>query len=112
QKNVSSVLFNRLKAKMKLQCDPTITYVEGAIKPFITGDKNRFNTAYNTYKCPALPAGPICNPGLSAILAALNPAKTDFLYFAMDKNNTHYYAKTLAQHNENCKKGNINTGIG
>lgn len=112
QKKVSSVLYNRLKIKMKLQCDPTITYVEGAIKPFITGNINRFNSFYNTYKCAGLPAGPICNPGITAINAALNPAKTDYLYFAMDKNKNHYYAKTLDEHNKNCEKGDINTGIG
>ena len=48
-------------------------------RPYITGDINRYNSYYNTYKCPALPAGPICNPGKQWITAALYPADTDYL---------------------------------
>ena len=60
---ISSVFHNRLKAGMKLQSDPTIHYIEWYVKPNLTGDINRYNSYYNTYKCSALPAGPICNPG-------------------------------------------------
>lgn len=98
---IASVLHNRLSDKMKLQCDVTITYVEGAIKPFITGDINRYNKYYNTYKCAALPAGAICNPGLSAIKAAVNPAQTNYIYFLTDKNNNYYYAATWEEHQQN-----------
>ena len=99
--NISSVLHNRLDAGMQLQCDVTIIYVEGAIKPFISGDVNRYNSYYNTYKCPALPAGAICNPGLAAIESALNPANTNYFYFVTDKNNNYYWAETWAGHEEN-----------
>ncbi len=105
--NISSVLHNRLNNGMKLQCDVTINYVEGAIKPFITGDKNRFNSLYNTYKCKALPAGPICNPGLDAIKAALYPADTDYLYFLTDKNKNFLYAVTYEEHLQNVKTAGI-----
>lgn len=102
--NISSVLHNRLAEKMRLQCDVTITYVEGAIKPFITGDVNRYNSYYNTYKCDGLPAGPICNPGLPAIQSVITPAKTEYLFFVTDKDKKYYYAKTLEEHNETVRK--------
>ena len=105
--NISSVLHNRLDSGMKLQCDVTINYVEGAIKPFIDGDKDRFNSLYNTYKCPALPAGPICNPGLDAIKAAISPADTDYLFFLTDKNKNFLYAATYEVHLENIKTAGI-----
>ncbi len=106
-RNISSVLHNRLDSGMKLQCDVTINYVEGAIKPFISGDKNRFNSLYNTYKCPALPAGPICNPGLDAIKAALEPADTDYLFFLTDKDKNYLYAVTYEEHKENVAAAGI-----
>lgn len=99
--NISSVLHNRLDSGMRLQCDVTITYVEGAIKPFITGDKDRYNSHYNTYKCASLPAGAICNPGLAAIKAAVNPADTDYLYFVTDSDNNYYFAATWEEHEKN-----------
>lgn len=96
--NISSVLHNRLAIGMMLQTDVTIKYVEGAIKPFITGDINRYNSYYNTYKCPALPAGPICNPGMAAVCAALRPAQTEYLYFLTDSDKNYYYAVTWEEH--------------
>lgn len=98
---ISSVLHNRLAAGMQLQCDVTIKYVEGAIKPFIDGDIDRYNSYYNTYKCPALPAGAICNPSYDAILAALRPETSDYYYFLTDADGNYYYAATLEEHNAN-----------
>lgn len=94
--NISSVIYNRLNAKMPLQMDATIYYVERYIKPFIDGDINRYNSYYNTYKCKALPSGPICNPGRKAIDAALNPPQTDYLYFHADEQKNYYFSSTLA----------------
>lgn len=111
---ISSVLHNRLDAGMQLQCDVTINYVEGAIKPFIDGDVDRYNEYYNTYKCGGLPAGAICNPSIDAIHAALNPAETDFYYFVTDQDSNYYYASTLAEHEENCRTAGVTpagTGI-
>src|SRR5690606_30603419 len=82
---VSSVFHNRLKKKMKLQSDPTIIY--GA-KYDLNIDLANIKksdilkpTRFNTYTMPALPFGPISNPGKEAIKAALKPAKSDYLYF-------------------------------
>jgi conserved hypothetical protein, YceG family len=90
---IASVIYNRLNTKMKLQFDSSIYYVERYIKPFISGDSNRYNSFYNTYKCQALPAGPICSPGSNAIKAALNPAATDYLYFYSDKQGEYHFSK-------------------
>lgn len=104
---ISSVFHNRLKQGMRLQADATIKYVEGAIKPFIDGDKNRYNSYYNTYKCKALPAGPICNPGIAAIEAALYPENTNYLYFVNDTAGNYYYAVTYEEHLANCKAAGV-----
>ncbi len=92
--NVASVIYNRLNINMKLQLDASINYVERYIKPYISGDINRYNSYYNTSKCSALPAGPICNPGKKAIQAALNPANTDYLYFYSDEDGKYYFTVT------------------
>jgi uncharacterized YceG family protein len=90
---VASVIYNRLAIQKKLEMDCGTYYVERYIKPYITGDINRFNAYYNTYKCPALPAGPICNPGRAAIQAALNPEATDYLYFYSDTEGNYHFSK-------------------
>lgn len=124
-KKVSAVFHNRLKAGMRLQADVTINYVEKYLKPILTGDINRYNSYYNTYKCKALPSGPICNPGANALNAAVHPQSAavvdtatssgftpDALYFAADSNGNYYYAKTLDQHKSNLAKGGIIEGGG
>ena len=107
-KNVASVFYNRLKSGMQLDADPTITYIESYVKPLINGD-NRYNSYYNTYKCPALPAGPICNPGRAALNAALYPNTTEYLFFVC-KDGTTLYAKTYEEHKANCATLGITTG--
>lgn len=101
---ISSVLWNRLKINMKLQVDAASYYVERYIKPYIDGDINRFNNFYNTYKCNALPAGPICSPGLTAIKAALYPAEIEALFFCSDENGEYYYAEDYTEHLDNLQK--------
>ena len=83
---VASVIYNRLKIDMPLQMDSTIQYVlglDGVRKEDLLNDDTRIESPYNTYTNAGLPAGPICCPGKSAIEAALNPAKTDYLYFVL-----------------------------
>lgn len=102
---VSSVFHNRLKTNTKIEADPTINYVEKYLKPNLTGDINRYNSYYNTYKCPALPAGPICNPGAEALNAAANPAQSEYFFFVFSSDGSEYlFAKTYDEHKENCKK--------
>ncbi|WP_455714125.1 endolytic transglycosylase MltG [Anaerosporobacter sp.] len=97
---VASVLYNRLNIGMKLQCDATINYIEKYVKPYITGDINRYNQYYNTRKCNALPEGPITNPGKKAIQAALNPADTEYFYFCSDDDGNYYFFETYEEHLE------------
>lgn len=95
--NIASVLYNRLKTGMKLQCDCTIHYIEKYVKPYITGDENRYNKYYNTYKCKALPEGPIANVGKKAIQAALYPTETEYFYFCSDNEGEYHYFKTYEE---------------
>jgi UPF0755 protein len=96
---VASVFRNRLAAGMRLEADSTITYVEQHIKPnALVSDPGAYAALYNTYKCKALPAGPICNPGRKAIQATLNPADTDYLFFFFGNDNTNHYSKTYEEH--------------
>ena len=104
---IAAIIYNRLEAGMKLQMDSSIYYIERHVKPYLSGDINRYNSYYNTYKCSALPAGPICNPGLKTINAALNPADVDYLYFCHDENANYYYAETYEEHLENLKLAGI-----
>lgn len=105
---VSSVLHNRIESADYglLQCDVTIHYVNENIlvSPYLEGAKSRFTEYYNTYKKKGLPVGAICNPGLDAINAALEPEKTDYFYFVTDKDWNYYYASTYEEHLKNCKK--------
>ena len=78
---ISSVIYNRLKVGMKIQCDPTIKYCNGVIKVIYPKEYEYFSTYYDTYQCKGLMAGPICNPGMESIKAAINPADTNYLYF-------------------------------
>lgn len=100
---VAGVFFNRLKKRMRLECDPTVVY---GIKRENPGFKSRLRkkhlrkkTPYNTYRIKGLPPGPICNPGIKSIEAVLNPAKVDYLFFVSKNNGTHKFSKTLREHN-------------
>jgi len=96
---VSSVFHNRLAQGMRLQADATIAYVEEHIKrnPLVQ-NPDQYAERYNTYKCPALPAGPICNPGRRAIEAAKHPSQSDYLYYFFGKDETNHYTKTYDEH--------------
>lgn len=96
---IAAVFYNRLKLKMKLDCDSTIQY---GLKKFgmrLTYDDLDSDTPYNTYKNAGLPPTPICNPGKRSILAALNPANVPYLFFVARNDGTHYFSKTLVEHN-------------
>jgi UPF0755 protein len=105
---VASVFLNRLEQGMKLQTDPTVIYGltkgKGVLGRGLRQSELRSNTPYNTYVIDGLPPGPIANPGRSAIEAALNPEKTEYLFFVADGTGGHVFAETLAEHNENVAK--------
>ena len=101
---VSSVIHNRLNTGMMLQMCKTSFYVRDYIAPFYGGDAARFHAYYNTYLFHGLPAGPICNPGLSAIHAALLPADTDYFFYIWDSENVLHFAATWEEHVANVLK--------
>jgi len=101
---ISSVFHNRLRKKMRLQSDPTVIY--GI--PNYDGNIRKVDlltpTPYNTYTRGGLPLGPIANPGKTALLAAIEPAQTDFFYFVAKRDGTHIFAKTYEEHAQNVRK--------
>ncbi len=106
--DISSVIHNRLQKSTNyptLQCDSTALYVTNHLKD-VFGDAKAspYLEEYDTYMCLGLPKGPICNPGLDAIHAALYPSDTDYLYFCHDKNGNVYYAVTDFEHQQNVAK--------
>ncbi len=107
RKIVSSIYHNRLMKKMKLQADPTVVYAltknniyQGKISPKrVTYKDLSIDSKYNTYKYTGLPPTPICCPGRASIIAAMQPANTDYLYFVSDmKNDKNYYSSDFKQH--------------
>lgn len=99
---ISSVYHNRMKKPMRLQADPTVIYgiwVETKkYKKNITKADLRRKTKYNTYTSAGLPFGPIANPGAEALKAAINPERTDYLYFVSRNDGTHVFSKDYDAH--------------
>ena len=104
---VAGVYTNRLHNHMLLQCDPTIVYAlkqADLYNPPLTYKDLHYDSPYNTYQHAGLPPGPIGNPGETSLRAAFAPAQTDYLYFVANNQGGHFFASTLAQHNQNVAK--------
>ncbi len=102
--DISAVFHNRLRKHIPLQSDPTVIYglpdFDGNIRK-----KDLSNPSlYNTYRWPGLPPGPIANPGIHAIRAALFPSNSHALYFVSRNDGTHQFSATLTEHNEAVEK--------
>jgi UPF0755 protein len=103
---IASVYLNRLRKHMLLGADPTVIY---ALKLAHRWDGNihkadlQIDSPYNTYRFPNLPPGPIANPGLASLRAAVAPAKSDFLYFVARHDGTHAFATNVNDHNRNVQ---------
>lgn len=104
-KVISSVLHNRLNDQADyptLGCDSTALYVSNYVTPYVgEAQGSIFYNAYDTSAVRGLPPGPICNPGIDAIRAALYPADTDYYFFAHDKSGKIYTASTFKEHKNN-----------
>lgn len=98
---VASVFYNRLKINMKLQSCATIQYILGQPKEKLNESDLNIDSPYNTYLYYGLPPGPICNPGLNSIIAALEPAETEWLYFTLGPDGRHIFSKTYEDHLKN-----------
>ena len=106
---VASVIYNRLQAGMPLDIDASVQYAIGTSAkwwPTLTtsGSETIPASPYNTYTNVGLPPTPICNPGLAAITAAINPAQTNYVYYISDSSGHNHYEETLAEHNADIKK--------
>ncbi len=100
RKIIASVFHNRLKSNMRLQTDPTVIY---GIKNFngnLTRKQLRVKTPYNTYLNHGLPPTPIANPGLESLIAAVQPAKTDYLFFVARGDGTHKFTRNYKDHDQ------------
>lgn len=119
--NVSSVFHNRLNSPSfpYLQSDPTTFYIKNKLGEYLgynselnldeqSEEVQNYMELYSTYYCHGLPAGPICNPGMKAIRAAISPADTDYVYFLTDASGENfYYASTLSEHQQNGRTAGI-----
>jgi UPF0755 protein len=111
---IASVYYNRMdpayvdETALRLSSDPTVQYAKGFDpetgnwwNPMVPGEGLTLDSPYNTFKVQGLPPGPICNPGLASVLAVLNPAQTDYLYFHAIGDGSHVFASTLEEHLQN-----------
>lgn len=96
---ISAVIWNRLRRGMKLEVDATVQYARGEHRGRLYYEDLRVESPYNTYLHPGLPPGPIANPGLASIRAALHPARVDYLYYVARPDGSHIFSRTLAEHN-------------
>jgi peptidoglycan lytic transglycosylase G len=112
---VASVYLNRLAANMRLQADPTVQYAVanrdlaaaqayGFWKRDLSPQDLKTDSPFNTYQNGGLPPAPICNPGLDALRAALNPADSRYLYFVARGDGSHAFAESLQEHLANVQK--------
>jgi UPF0755 protein len=97
---VAKVFLTRLRTGMKLQADPTVIYGLAKFGSPLTKDDLDTPNPYNTYVNRGLPVGPICNPGRTSIAAVVKPAPDDYSYFVSQNDGSHYFSKTLAEHNQ------------
>jgi UPF0755 protein len=104
---VAAVYHNRLRLRIGLQCDPTVIYaleLRGGFNGNLTRADLGVDSPYNTYRYRGLPPGPIAAPGRWSLEAAVRPAAIDYLYFVSRNDGSHAFASTLAEHNRNVKK--------
>ena len=111
---IADVYLSRIEQGWRLDADPTVQYLlgkEGEWWPKLNGDDLAVESPYNTYQNLGLPPGPICNPGIDSILAVLDPAETDYMFFvAKGDTGEHVFAVTLAEHEANIDRYQGTTG--
>jgi UPF0755 protein len=99
KKIVSGILWKRIEAGVPLQVDATITYITGKKSAEILKEELEIDSPYNTYKYKGLPSGPICNPGLESILAAIYPQESEYWFYLSTPAGETIFSKTLKEHN-------------
>lgn len=101
---VAGIFIRRLHDNQRLQSDATVNYVTGKQERQPSAEDTRIDSPYNTYRYDGLPPGSICNPGLAAIDAVLDPQTTDYRYFLNASNGQTIYSRTYEEHLEQKKK--------
>jgi len=101
KKIVSGILWKRMVSGMRLQVDATILYTENKTDLKIYTKDTQINSPYNTYRVDGLPLGPISNPGMDSIMAAIYPTKTAYFYYLSAPSGKTIFSKTLEEHNYN-----------
>lgn len=96
---VSGILWKRIKIGMPLQVDATISYITGESTTKISKEETEIDSPYNTYKYLGLPKGPICNPGIESIEAAIYPKESPYWFYLSTPDGKTIFSKTLAEHN-------------
>ena len=99
KKIVSGILWKRLESKIPLQVDATITYITDKKTTKISIEETKIDSPYNTYKYLGLPLGPICNPGLESIIAAIHLQDSKFWFYLSTPEGETIFSKTLKDHN-------------
>jgi len=103
-KMVSGILQNRMAKGMRLQTDASLEYVLGRPLGTLTAEDLEIDSPYNTYRYDGLPPTPIGNPGLTSIMAVLEPTSSDYFYYLTDEEGEFHYAKTFDEHRKNIAK--------
>ncbi|MCB9819321.1 endolytic transglycosylase MltG [Candidatus Nomurabacteria bacterium] len=103
-KMVSGILQNRLTEGMRLQTDASLEYVLNRPLGTLTADDLEIDSPYNTYRYDGLPPTPIGNPGLTSIMAVLEPTPSDYFYYLTDEDGEFHYAKTFDEHRANIER--------
>lgn len=98
---VSGILWSRIEEGVALQVDAVFPYIRGNPDHIPNGDDPELDSPYNTYLNRGLPPGPITNPGLDALDAALHPTETDYFYYLTGKDGKMYYAESFEAHKRN-----------
>ncbi len=104
RKIVAGIFYKRLEKGMCLESCATINFLLGDNKKRLSFEDTRIESPYNTYLNKGLPPGPISNPGISAINAAIYPQETDYLFFLSKPNSETVFSKTFKEHNQNITK--------
>ena len=100
RKLVSGVLWSRIGLGIPLQVDSTVNYITGESKPAVSIAETRIDNPFNTYVYRGLPPGPIANPSLSSIMAAIYPTDSEFLFYLSTPAGETIFSENLEQHNE------------
>ncbi len=101
---ISSVFHNRLNIGMALQADPTVKYILENPTVRVKFAQLKTDSPYNTYKHRGLPPGPICSPGIASVKAAMEPARTGYMYFVSNADGTHTFSRTWEEHSKAAER--------